>query len=275
VAGALGAERLDLLERFAIELARVAGAAILPLFRAENGLEDKGAAKGLAFDPVTAADRGAEAAIRQAIAARFPDHGVLGEEYGEDRTDSEFVWVLDPIDGTRGFIAGVPLWTTLIALRWRGEPVLGLIAQPYLDEIYVGTALGSRLIRGDAVRRLQTRACAGLAEATVGVTDPLAYFMPAEQGVFQTVREAARLTRLGGDAYYFAMVALGTMDLVVEPAALKPWDVEAAIPLVQGAGGCVTDWRGDRIGPHGGQIVAAGDRACLEQTLALLRSAVT
>jgi histidinol phosphatase-like enzyme (inositol monophosphatase family) len=270
---ALSPERLNALELFAVDLARAAGAAILPLFRAENGLEDKGAAKGLAFDPVTAADRGAEAAIRQAIAARFPDHGVLGEEYGEDRTDAEFVWVLDPIDGTRGFIAGVPLWTTLIALRWRGEPVVGLIAQPYLDEIYVGTALGSRLIRSDGVRQLQARPCAGLGGATVGVTDPLAYFQPAEQAAFQRVRDAARLTRLGGDAYYFAMVAIGTMDLVVEPRALRPWDVEAAIPLIEGAGGVVADWRGAKMGSRGGQVVAAGDRACLEEAIALLQDA--
>ncbi|WP_174300798.1 histidinol-phosphatase [Caulobacter sp. S45] len=254
----------------AMELARAAGAAILPLFRADHGLEDKGAAKGQAFDPVTAADRGAEAAIRQVIAERCPDHGVLGEEYGEDRVDAEFVWVLDPIDGTRGFIAGIPLWTTLIALRWRGEPVVGLIAQPYLDEIFLGTALGSRLIRPDGTRQLAVRACPGLGSAIVGVTDPLAYFTPLEQTAFSRVRDAARLTRLGGDAYFFALTALGVLDVVVEPTALKAWDVEAAIPLIQGAGGFVTDWRGRPIGRDGGQIVAAGDRACLDETLALL-----
>jgi histidinol phosphatase-like enzyme (inositol monophosphatase family) len=265
-------EQLNAFEAFAIELARAAGAAILPLFRAENGVEDKGAAKGLGFDPVTAADRGAEAAIRQAISLRFPEHGVLGEEYGEDRADAEFVWVLDPIDGTRGFIAGLPLWTTLIALRWRGRPVVGLIAQPYLDEVYVGTALGSRLMRPDGMRQLAVRSCPRLPEAILGTTDPQAYFSPVEQTAFERVRTEARLTRLGGDAYNFALVALGTMDLVVEPSALKPWDIEASIPLIQGAGGFVTDWRGAPVGPHGGQVVAAGDRALLEATVELLVS---
>jgi histidinol phosphatase-like enzyme (inositol monophosphatase family) len=266
----LSPERLNAFEAFAVDLARAAGAAILPLFRASAGVEDKGAAKGLDFDPVTAADRGAEAAIRQAIAARFPEHGVLGEEYGEDRAEAEFVWVLDPIDGTRGFIAGLPLWTTLIALRWRGRPVVGLIAQPYLDEVFVGTALGSRLIRSDAVRQLAVRPCPRLSEAIVGTTDPLAYFSASEQVAFQKVRDAARLTRLGADAYSFALVALGATDLVVEPSALKPWDVEAAIPLIEGAGGVVTDWRGGPLGSNGGQVLAAGDRACLEAAVALL-----
>ena len=270
---ALPLERLNGLENFAIELARAAGAAILPLFRSDHGLEDKGAATGGGFDPVTAADRGAEAAMRQAIAARFPDHGVIGEEYGEDRGDAEFVWVLDPVDGTRGFIAGLPLWTTLIALRWRGSPVVGLIAQPYLEEIFVGAAGGSRLIRPDGVRQLAVRPCAGLSQAILGVTDPLAYFTPREQAPFQTVRDAARLTRLGGDGYFFAMAALGTLDVVVEPAACKAWDVEAAIPLMQGAGGLMTNWRGEPVGARGGQVVAAGDRACLEQVLQLLEPA--
>ena len=260
-------------EAAAIELAQAAGAAILPLFRADHGLEDKGAAKGQGFDPVTAADRGAETAIRQVLAERFPEHGVLGEEYGADRVDAEFVWVLDPIDGTRGFIAGLPLWTTLIALRWRGRPVVGLIAQPYLDEVFVGTALGSRLIRPDGARRLAVRACPRLADAIVGTTDPQAYFLPQEQAVFQAVRDGARLTRLGGDAYAFALTALGTMDLVVEPSALKAWDVEAAIPLVQGAGGFVTDWRGGEVGSNGGQVLAAGDRACLDAAVELLADA--
>ena len=273
MAETLSAERLNAFEDVAIELARAAGSAILPLFRADHGLEDKGAANGLAFDPVTAADRGAEAAIRQVISERFPDHGVIGEEYGADRPDAEFVWVLDPIDGTRGFIAGIPLWTTLIALRWRGAPVVGLIAQPYLDEIFVGTALGSRLLRPDGVRQLAVRPCASLKSAILGVTDPLAYFTPPEQAAFQRVRDAARLTRLGGDAYFFALAALGTIDVVIEPAALKAWDVEAAMPLIQGAGGFMTDWRGRSVGQNGGQVVLAGDKACLDEALALLESA--
>ena len=271
----LSAERLQELEAFALELARIAGAAILPLFRVENGLEDKGAAKGQAFDPVTAADRGAEAAIRAAVAKRFPDHGVIGEEYGEDRPDAEFVWVLDPIDGTRGFIAGTPLWTTLIALRHRGDPVVGVIAQPYLDEYFIGTALGSRLVRQGSAQVLKVRPCPKLTGAILGTTDPVQYFTPAEAAAFAQVRAATRLTRTGGDAYFYALVALGTMDMVIEGQALKAWDIEAAMPLIAGAGGVMTDWRGNPVGRNGGQIVIAGDRACLDEALvALKRSAV-
>lgn len=267
MADALTETQLEALEAFGIELARAAGAAILPLFRAEHGLEDKGQAG--AFDPVTAADRGAEAAIRQALQARFPDHGVIGEEYGEDRPNAEFVWVLDPIDGTRAFIAGLPVWTTLIALRHQNRPVLGLIAQPYLDEIYVGTALGSRLIRSGSSRRLQVRPCPRLADAIIATTDP-ALFTGSEAGAWTQVRAAARLARFGCDAYAFAMVAAGTMDLVLE-AGLKAWDIECAVPLLEGAGGLVTDWRGEPLGRHGGQVAIAGDRACLEQALVSLR----
>jgi histidinol phosphatase-like enzyme (inositol monophosphatase family) len=269
---ALSPDQLSRFETFAIGLARAAGAAIKPLFRAEHGLENKGEASGV-FDPVTAADKNAEAAIRVAIAQNFPDHGVIGEEYGEDRPNADFVWVLDPIDGTRAFIAGIPLWTTLIALRFQGRPAVGLIAQPHMDEIFVGSSNGSRLIRQGEARPIKVRPCPGLSQATLGSTDPLAYFNPPEQAVFTEVRQAARLTRLGGDAYFYALVALGTMDLVVEPSALKAWDIEAAIPLIEGAGGHATDWRGQPLGAKGGQIVFAGDRACLDQALEKLAPA--
>ena len=266
----LSAARLAELEAFALDLARAAGAAILPLFRAEHGLENKAPA-GAAFDPVTAADRGAEAAIRQAIAARFPDHGVLGEEYGADRTEAEFVWVLDPIDGPRAFVAGLPVWTTLIGLRFQGRPVVGVIAQPYLDEIFIGAAPGSRLIRQGQTRTLAVRPCPRLSEAVIATTDP-ALFQGGEAGAWTQVRAAARLARLGCDAYAYAMVAAGAIDLVIE-AGLKAWDIDAAIPLLEGAGGLVTDWRGDPVGRDGGQVALAGDPACLDEALIALRRA--
>src|SRR6187402_1302521 len=127
--------RLAELDDFLVELNRAAAGAILPLFRGEHGLSNK---FDVGFDPVTEADKGAERAIRALISASYPDHGVIGEEYGEDRPDAEFVWVLDPVDGTRAFIAGLPLWCTLIGMRWQGRPTLGSIAQPYLDELYIG-----------------------------------------------------------------------------------------------------------------------------------------
>ena len=152
----LDAARLSEFDDFLIELNRAAAGAILPLFRGDHGLTNKYAERPQGgFDPVTEADQGAERAIRALISARYPEHGVIGEEYGEDRPDAEFVWVLDPIDGTRAFVAGLPLWTTLIGLRWRGSPVVGLIGQPYLDEIYVGSAVGSSSIRGGAGNGIQ------------------------------------------------------------------------------------------------------------------------
>ena len=258
-------------EAFALELQAAARDAILPLFRTENGMEDKGGAKG--FDPVTLADRGAETAIRRLIAMRYPDHGVIGEEYGEDRPEAEYVWVLDPVDGTRAFIAGIPLWTTLIALRHQGRPVVGAIGQGYLDEVFVGSRRGSSLVCGTDVYPLRVRSCETLSTAILGVTDPdpRAYFTGPEAAAFDRVRQASRLTRLGGDAYFLALVAMGTMDLVIEGAALKAWDIEAAIPLIEGAGGVVSDWSGRAIGQNGGQVIAAGDARLRDQAVELLR----
>jgi histidinol phosphatase-like enzyme (inositol monophosphatase family) len=264
-------EHLQALDSFLMELNSAAAAAILPLFRADHGLTDKKRQAGMrGFDPVTEADKGAERAIRGLIAQRYPDHGVIGEEYGEDDPDAEFVWVLDPVDGTRAFISGLPLWCVLIGLRHEGRPVLGSIAQPYLGELYIGHAGASRLeARGEA-RPLRVRPCPRLTEAVIATTDPELCFNGAELAAWTQVRAAARLARLGCDAYAYAMVAAGTMDLVVE-ADLKAWDIDAAIPVVEGAGGLVTDWRGDPVGPHGGQVAIAGDRACLEEALVALR----
>jgi histidinol phosphatase-like enzyme (inositol monophosphatase family) len=268
MADTLDRSRLDGFELFAIELAHTAAAVILPLFRRENGVEDKGAAKDGAFDPVTAADRGAEAAIRRLLSERYPDHGVIGEEYGEDRPDAEFVWVLDPIDGTRGFIAGMPLWTTLIALRFQGRPVVGLIGQPYLDEIFVGSAHGSRLLhRGDETP-LAVRPCPRLQDAVLVTTDPL-LFKGADAQAWTRLKGAARLARYSADAYAYALAAMGQLDLVIEKG-LKAWDIEAAMPVLQGAGGSVTDWQGRAIGPNGGACLIAGDPACRDQAIALL-----
>jgi len=254
------------LERFLLELNAAAAAVTLPLFR--TGLEVVNKAGPDAFDPVTAADHGAEAAIRKLIAERYPSHGVIGEEYGEDRPDAEWVWVLDPVDGTRAFIAGLPLWTTLIGLRHQGRPVLGSIGQPFLDELYIGHAGGARLVAQGASRPLKVRPCPSLSGALIATTDP-AIFQGPEREAWRTVRAAARLARLGCDAYAYAMVAAGTIDLVIE-TRLQAWDIDAAIPVIAGAGGITTDWRGRPVGPHGGRVAIAGDRACLEEALAAL-----
>lgn len=261
-------DRLRKLDAFILELSAEAAAITLPLFRTDVPVDDKGAET---FDPVTEADRGAEAALRRMVAQRFPDHGVIGEEYGADRPDAEHVWVIDPVDGTRAFVAGLPLWTTLIALRFQGSPVLGVIGQPYLREFYVGSpALGSRLVTPDGERRLEVRVCEGLSEAVMATTDP-DLFTGEERPAYDGLRRASRLTRLGADAYAYAMVALGTVDLVVE-SGLKPWDIDACVPVIEGAGGMVTDWTGRRLGREGGRVAAAGDPRVLRDALPALRA---
>jgi histidinol phosphatase-like enzyme (inositol monophosphatase family) len=258
---------IDALDAFLVALNQASAAVILPLFRVDNGLEDKGGPRG--FDPVTAADRGAEAAIRALIGAHYPDHGVIGEEYGEDRPDADFVWMLDPIDGTRAFISGLPVWTTLIALRIQGEPALGSIGQPFLGEIFLGRPGSARLITKDGSRPLATRKGAPLSRALIATTDPDGCFTPEELAAWRRVRAAARLARLGCDAYAYAMVAAGCLDLVLE-AGLKAWDIDSAIPVLAGAGGATSDWSGRPIGRKGGQVALAGDPALLEEVLPLL-----
>ncbi len=263
---ALAADQLETLDAFLLELNRASGAVILPLFRAEHALENK-AGPGQ-FDPVTAADKGAEAAIRQLIAAHYPAHGVIGEEYGEDRPDAEFVWVLDPVDGTRAFIAGLPVWTTLIGLRFQGQAVLGSIGQPYVGEVFIGHAGGARLIARDGQRPLRVRPCAQLSDAVIATTDPN-LFKGAQHAAWERVRAAVRLARYGCDAYAYAMVAAGCLDMVIE-RGLKSWDIDAALPVIAGAGGFVTDWSGAPVGSHGGDVVISGGEACLSQALSLL-----
>ena len=255
-------------EAFAIELAREAARVTLPFFRSDIGHEDKGGAAG--FDPVTEADKQAEAAIRRLIAVRYPDHGVIGEEYGADRPEADHVWVLDPIDGTRAFISGLPLWTTLIALRQAGTPSVGVIAQPYLDEIFVGGPSGARLLRGETETLLAVRTCEKLTDAVISTTDP-DIFNGAELGAWTQVRAAARLARLGCDAYAYAMVAAGKMDMVVE-TSLKPWDWSALVPVIQAAGGKVVNWRGASPDDNG-QILAVGDARLIDQALVTLKRA--
>jgi histidinol phosphatase-like enzyme (inositol monophosphatase family) len=255
-------------ELFAVDLAREAARVSLPYFRGACEESDKGGPG--AFDPVTQADREAEAAIRTLIAARYPDHGVIGEEYGEDRPDADHVWILDPIDGTRAFIAGLPLWTNLIALRTEGRPAVGVIGQPYLDEIFLGGPSGARLLRGGLETPLGVRRCASLNDAVIATTDP-DLFTGAELGAWTQVRAAARLARLGCDAYAYAMLAAGRIDLVAE-SALKVWDWSALVPVIEAAGGAVSNWRGEA--PDGsGQILAVGDVSIREQALVTLRRA--
>jgi myo-inositol-1(or 4)-monophosphatase len=240
---------------FVDTLATVSGEAILPFFRTSLGFEDKNV--GGSFDPVTAADRAAETSIRALIKRNFPEHGIIGEEYGNESAEAEYVWVIDPIDGTKSFISGMPVWGTLIALTRFGEPVFGFMNQPFTGERFSGDG-GAARYRGPAGERdLRVRPCADLSEAVLLTTSPL-LMNGADRQAFGKVEEAVRLSRYGGDCYAYCMLAAGHVDLVIE-TELKPYDVLPLVPIIAGAGGIVTTWEGGS--PHaGGRIVAAGDK---------------
>jgi myo-inositol-1(or 4)-monophosphatase len=240
---------------FVDELAAVSGEAILPFFRTSLGVEDK--SHGRSFDPVTAADRAAESAMRTLIRRSFPEHGIIGEEFGSERADAEYVWVLDPIDGTKSFISGMPAWGTLIALTRSGAPVFGMMHQPFTRERFSGDSGGAQYRGPAGDRALQTRPCAGLADAVLFTTSPQ-LMAQRDRRAFAKVEDKVRLSRYGGDCYAYCMLAAGHVDLVIE-TGLKPHDVIPLIPIIAGAGGIVTTWEGGAPEP-GGRIIAAGDK---------------
>ena len=252
---------------FAYRTAIAAGPGILSHFRQPISIDNKGGTD--LYDPVTEADRAAETVIRRAIATAYPGHGIRGEEQGWQRGTTPYTWVIDPIDGTRSFILGQMHWATLIALNDGEGVVVGVAHQPYVGESFLGFAGGQALWRRDGAQRsLHTRRCASIRDAVVACTDPAMFREPSELAAFQRVAAEARLTRYGGDCYAYCMVAAGHVDLVIE-TELKPHDVMALVPIVQGAGGIMTTWEN---GPpqHGGRIVAAGDRRVHAQALQLL-----
>jgi myo-inositol-1(or 4)-monophosphatase len=253
---------------FVDQLAGVAGETILPFFRTSLSVRDKGSPG--AFDPVTAADHAAETAMRALIRRHFPSHGIVGEEFGAEQADAEYVWYLDPIDGTKSFIAGMPAWGTLIALTRLGQPVFGLMDQPFTRERFSGDG-GAAHYHGPAGERdLRVRACDSLADAVLFTTSPRLMNNPDRQA-FKRVEEAVLLSRYGGDCYAYCMLAAGHVDLVIE-TELKPHDVLALVPIITGAGGVVTTWE-NREPLAGGRIVAAGDRRVHAAALALLGTA--
>jgi len=257
------------MERFAEALVREAGALSLAQFRCGTLVVDK-SAEGAPLDPVTAADRAVEARLRAGISERFPDHGVFGEEHAAAPGSSPWSWMIDPIDGTRGFVSGFLHWGLLLALRYREQPVLGIVHQPFTGEIWIGSSEGARFTCREDVRHLRTRSCGELAMATLATTDPY-LFEGAEADAFEAVRSSVRLTRFGADCYAYCMLAMGQVDLVVE-SGLKAWDVQALMPLVTAAGGVITDWHGGDC-REGGQVVAAGDPALHRAVLQLLAPA--
>jgi histidinol phosphatase-like enzyme (inositol monophosphatase family) len=223
-----------------------------------------------AFDPVTKADRAAERVIKRAIRARAPEHGILGEEYGSERPDAAFQWVIDPIDGTRSFITGTPMWGTLIGLLHEQAPVLGLMDQPFTGErFWTAEKASYALEAGGKPRRIKTRACSRIADALIMTTSPEMFEAGVEADSFQRVKREARMTRYGGDCYAYCLLASGFVDLVIE-TGLKSYDVVALIPIVERAGGRMTTWDG-RPATDGGRIIASGDPALHDRVIKMLK----
>jgi len=252
---------LDRFLSLAIDLADAAGEAIRPYFRQPIAVDDKPD-----LSPVTAADRAAERAMRELIGKRFPAHGIIGEEFGPEREEAEFTWVLDPIDGTKSFISGVPLFGTLIALAHQGSPIIGIIDQPISRERWIAASGRATTFNGTPVR---CRPCSSVAAATVFATSP-DMFKGADAARFARVAAAAKLVRFGADCYAYGLVAHGFIDLVVE-ASLKPYDFSAMLPIIEGAGGIASDWQGASLTlASDGRVLVAGDRRAHQQALQLL-----
>ena len=245
----------DAFAAFALQAARDAGRAILPHFRVPIAIDDKGGARG--YDPVTEADRGAESAIRDAIARQYPAHGVEGEEQGLRAGTSRYTWVIDPIDGTRSFIVGHLHWATLIALHDGERPIVGVTHQPYVGESFVAVNGRSEWLRNGERKSLRVRRCPAVEDAVVATTDPRLFVSPRQRHAYDAATTRARLVRFGGDCYCYTQVAMGLVDVVIE-TGLKAYDIQSLIPLIENAGGVVSDWAGGSC-VDGGDVLACGD----------------
>jgi histidinol phosphatase-like enzyme (inositol monophosphatase family) len=266
---------------FAHRLADTSARVTLPYFRLTAlEVQSKGhssAGQTDAFDPVTQADQEAELAIRAMISAEYPQHGLLGEEHGHQPGAAPMHWVIDPIDGTRAFITGNPQWGTLIALNDGVRPVLGVLDQPYTGERWIAwpghAQFVSRATDGSGLtnaRSLRTRRGVRLEQAVISSTHPWSYFTEGEQRAFRALDAKVRMSRFGGDCYAYGLLALGLLDAVIE-TSLKPWDIQALIPIIEGAGGVVTRWDGSDA-QQGGPVVACGDRELHARILCELES---
>ena len=252
---------------FFYALADAAKAETLPRFRTGTYVTNK--LEG-GFDPVTEGDQAAESAIRALIQERFPEHGILGEEHENIGLDREHIWVIDPIDGTRAFISGVPVWGTLIGFQSGGRSVMGLVDQPFTGERYFADGKRSWYSGPDGERQIGTRDCRELSDAILFTTSPH-IFASDEMERYRAVEQRVRLFRYGVDCYAYALLAAGHVDLVIE-SSLKPYDVGALIPLIEQAGGVITTWDGDRP-EAGGNIIAACSKALHDQAMSILSAA--
>lgn len=255
---------MDVTAEFLRGLAAAAAAQTLPRFRVHAAIDNK---KPADFDPVTEADRAAELAIRELIRKNFPGHGVIGEEFGSENTDAEYVWVIDPIDGTRAFITGLPVWGTLVGLKRAGRAVAGFMSQPFTGELYYCDGEASYYEGPGNGSRMYTRSTRTLDAATILTTTPALYKGTARER-YGRLEAGVRLARYGTDCYAFAMLAAGFADLVCEPG-LNSYDIVALIPIIEKAGGCVTRWDGGRA-EDGGDIIAAATPELHRAAMAIL-----
>jgi histidinol phosphatase-like enzyme (inositol monophosphatase family) len=258
-----GLAELDRFLAAAEAAADVAGAVVRPFFRAGFAIDTKSDRS-----PVTIADRSAEQAMRAVLAERFPNHGILGEEFGLDRPEARLRWVLDPIDGTRAFVSGRPTFGTLIALLDGETPVLGVIDQPVTRERWIGAKERPTTFRGPFGGRAGCRPCASLAQAELSCTSP--EMLGADEPNWRRLASVVRRNYWGGDCYAHGLLALGQIDVIAE-TTMKLWDWAALVPVVEGAGGRVTDWAGHPLRPGGdGRVLSVGDAALLPQIVTLL-----
>jgi myo-inositol-1(or 4)-monophosphatase len=253
---------------FVLDLLTGAGEIALQFFRSELNVKNK--ASGRLYDPVTEADRAIETFLRDAILAEYPDHGLVAEEFGDHQTTARWRWYIDPIDGTRAFMSGSPLWGTLLGLTRDGVPVMGAIGQPFLGEVFLARDGQGELLRGEQRWVLQARGTDALANAVLYATDPDMFDVDPDQAArFQTLSDKVMLRRFGGDCYSYGMLAAGHIDLVVE-SGLKPYDIVPLIPLLESAGAIVTNWQGGSA-MDGGRILAAANSRLHAQALSVLR----
>ncbi|HEY5665450.1 MAG TPA: inositol monophosphatase family protein [Gammaproteobacteria bacterium] len=254
------------LEGFALELAHTAGGIAEAYFRSHFQVDNK---DDEGFDPVTSADHAIEKVLRETIQAAYPDHDIVAEESDSKVTGAEFCWYIDPIDGTRAFLMGSPLWGTLVGLTESGRAVFGLLAQPVLGELFFGSPAGSWLIRTDGRERLESSQCTELGKARLASTHP-GLFAPAELAAFDRLAAACLLDRFGGDCYNYAMLAAGFVDVVAE-VDLKPFDIVPLVPILENAGCTVTTWDGGSV-LNGGSVLAAASPKLHAEALELLNS---
>ncbi|VAX04039.1 Histidinol-phosphatase [alternative form] [hydrothermal vent metagenome] len=262
---------MDNLEKFLHELCDAAALETMKLFRQPMDVANKEADNndGRGFDPVTLADKAAEKAIRSIISRKYPEHGILGEEYGEDNSGAEFCWIIDPIDGTRSYISGLPLWGTLIGLYKNGEPLAGVMHQPFTGERYLSDGSHSILVHNAKRQKIKGRKSSSLENCVMLTTSPK-LFDGAELDAYERVEAACKLTRYGADCYAYAMVASGQVDLVVE-SKLFIYDIAALIPIVENAGGRMSNWQGGSAA-QGGQVLACGNAEIHAEAIALLNA---